>query len=85
MKVKGSFGSPCQKVGRISHRFKDNRFDVLITTVSTTPDVALCATVVTPFETVIPLPVYGLAAGTYNYIVNGKMTGSFELKSDNHL
>lgn len=85
LKVKGSFGSPCEKVGRISHRLKGNRFDVVITMVSTASDVVGCPTVVMPFETVIPLPMYGLAAGIYNYIVNGKMTGSFELKSDNNL
>lgn len=85
LKVKGSFSDPCQKVGRISHRLKDNRFEVVISTVRTTPPLALCAAVVTPFEKVISLPVYGLSAGNYEYIVNGKITGSFELKSDNNL
>lgn len=85
LKVKGSFSDPCQKVGRISHRLKDNRFEVIIGTVITTSPLALCAAVVTPFEKVISLPVYGLSAGNYEYIVNGKITGSFELKSDNNL
>lgn len=85
LKVKGSFPSPCGKIDRINHRLKDDRFEVVITVGNTVSDVALCATVVTPFETVVPLPVYGLPAGTYTYIVNGKMTGSFELKSDNKL
>ncbi|MXS77262.1 hypothetical protein ABF87_04670 [Nitrosomonas sp. JL21] len=85
LKVKGSFPSPCGKIDRINHRLKDNRFEVVITVGSTVSDVALCAAVVTPFETVVPLPVYGLPAGTYSYIVNGKMTGSFELKSDNQI
>lgn len=85
LKVKGSFGSPCEKVGRISHRLKGNRFEIVIATENTAPDLVLCAMVVTPFETVVPLPVYGLPAGTYHYIVNGKITGNFELKSDNQL
>ncbi|PXW88887.1 hypothetical protein C8R34_10633 [Nitrosomonas sp. Nm84] len=85
LKVKGSFSDPCQKIGRISHRLKGNRFEVVISTVSTTSPLALCAAVVTPFEKVISLPVYGLSAGNYEYIVNGKITGSFELKSDNNL
>lgn len=85
LKVKGSFSDPCEKVDRISHRLKDNRFEVVINTVSTTSPLALCAAVVTPFEKVISLPVYGLSAGNYEYIVNGKITGSFELKSDNNL
>ncbi len=32
-----------------------------------------------------PLKVYGLAAGTYEYVINGTHTGSFELKNDNIL
>ena len=85
LKVKGSFPDPCGKIDRINHRLKDNRFEVVITIGRTVSDLAVCAAVVTPFETVVPLPVYGLPAGTYTYIVNGKMTGSFELKSDNNL
>lgn len=85
LKVKGSFPDPCGKIDRINHRLKDNRFEVIITIGRTVSDLAVCAAVVTPFETVVPLPVYSLPAGTYTYIVNGKMTGSFELKSDNNL
>lgn len=32
-----------------------------------------------------PLQVYGLVAGTYEYVINGAHTGTFELKSDNIL
>lgn len=85
LKIKGSFPDACEKIDRITHRLKDNRFEVVITTGRTISDLAVCAAVITPFETLVPLPVYGLPAGTYTYIVNGKMTGSFELKSDNNL
>ncbi len=44
-----------------------------------------CTTALVPFEKIIPLPVYGLSAGNYEYTVNKKVTGSFELKSDNNL
>lgn len=85
LKIKGSFPDACEKIDRITHRLKVNRFEVVITTGRTISDLAVCAAVITPFETLVPLPVYGLPAGTYTYIVNGKMTGSFELKSDNNL
>lgn len=32
-----------------------------------------------------PLKVYGLVAGTYEYVINGIHTGTFELKNDNIL
>ena len=35
------------------------------------------------YTLVFPLQVYGLAAGTYEYAVNGAHTGTFELKSKN--
>lgn len=36
-----------------------------------------------PFRKVIPLPVYGLRAGTYDWILNGEFSGSFTLAADN--
>lgn len=87
LKVNGSFADSCQKLGKINHRLQDSHFEVVISISNTIPSDGSqgCFPVVTPFEKVIPLPVYGLSAGTYTYVVNGKMTGSFELKSDNHL
>ncbi len=87
LKVNGSFADSCQKLGRINHRLQDNRFEVVISIVSSVPDDGSqgCFPVVTPFEKVIPLPVYGLSAGIYNYMVNSKITGNFELKNDNNL
>lgn len=39
----------------------------------------------TLFETVIPVPVYGLLAGTYTVQVNGKIGGTFTLAARNVL
>lgn len=35
------------------------------------------------YTLVLPLQVYGQSAGTYEYTVNGKHTGTFELKNEN--
>lgn len=35
------------------------------------------------YTIVLPLQVYGLSAGAYEYAVNGTHTGTFELKSEN--
>jgi hypothetical protein len=34
---------------------------------------------------VIPLQTYGLAAGTYQYVLNNKFSGMFSLQADNQL
>lgn len=83
LKVKGSFSDSCQTLGRVNHRLKGNRFEVVISVASSGSQA--CFPEVKPFEKIIPLPVYGLPVGNYEYIVNGKITGSFELKSDNNL
>lgn len=46
------------------------------------PDIA-CVAAVWAFQKVVPLPVYGLKAGTYSYSVNGKFNGTFTLNTDN--
>ena len=38
-----------------------------------------------PFRKTIPLPVYGLRAGTYSYSINGGNNGTFNLAVDNEL
>lgn len=44
---------------------------------------APCTTDDKLYTLVLPLQVYGLSAGTYEYAVNGTQTGTFELKSEN--
>lgn len=83
LKLSGSV-TACSDL-KINQRFKENRFEISVIPFSTLgPDTA-CIAVVLPFEKIIPLQVYGLPAGTYEYIVNNHYTGTFELANDNNL
>ena len=42
-----------------------------------------CGTYFPKFSKTISLPLYGLKAGKYKYIVNDEFSGVFELSSDN--
>jgi hypothetical protein len=48
------------------------------------PKDAVCTQVVTSQETVIDIPVSGLAAGTYS-VALGKITKTFKLLADNEI
>lgn len=74
----------CNTPGRIGMRKTGNRFDVSAGFTSPPPGTA-CAAVVVPFEVTVPLPVFGLPAGIYEYNVNSEFVGSFELTEDNTL
>lgn len=70
----------CTHVGPIDIAREGTAFDVTIHTVR--PADAMCTQVVSEFEEVVPLDVYGLAAGAYTVNVNG-VTDSFTLDMDN--
>ncbi|MCC6923784.1 MAG: hypothetical protein IT525_12105 [Nitrosomonas sp.] len=74
----------CNTPGRIGMRKTGNRFDVSAGFTSPPPGTT-CAAVVVPFEVTVPLPVFGLPAGIYEYNVNSEFVGSFELTEDNTL
>lgn len=82
LKVSGQFNSSCGEIERTYQRLKDNRFEVSVY-FKEYPPLTLCFQVITPFEKIIPLQVYGLSAGTYEYSVNGEHTGTFDLLIDN--
>lgn len=84
LKVSGSFPNGCGTLGTTHQRLVGNRFDVSLTASYPYPLNLLCTQIVREFVKTIPLPVYGLAAGTYTYNVNG-LTGSFTLAADNTL
>lgn len=86
LRVKGEMGG-CATLGAVSQRQVDSRFEVLLTdgTTSSTYAVALCTADIRFFAWTVPLSVYGLSAGTYSYVVNGSVTGSFTLEADNVL
>lgn len=86
LRVSGSLWG-CASMGRASQRLVDNRFEVLLAdgTTGLTYAVADCLADVRPYVKTIPLAVYGLSAGTYSYVVNGEISGSFEIEADNVL
>ncbi len=77
---------------RVHQRHTNGRFEVAISVRHTdlaTEQLAAAGTLVCPavaraFKMTIPLPVYGLAAGTHAFTVNG-VTGSFTLDRANRL
>lgn len=77
---------------RVHQRSVNGRFEVAISVRHTdlaTEQLAAFGTLVCPavaraFKMTIPLPVYGLAAGTHTFAVNG-VTGSFTLDRENRL
>ena len=44
-----------------------------------------CTLAMVPFKHVMPLDVYDLPAGVYEYSVNDEFSGSFTLTTDNRL
>lgn len=79
--VSGLLPTPCHHPGPINKRFTDNRFEIAVNIIPPQAG-TVCITVVEPFETTIPLDVYGLPAGSYQIFVNDK-SESFVLNKDN--
>jgi len=92
LKVKGSFPYMGPVMGRIPQRFEDNRFYVYMYATGSGG-----FPMAENFEKIIPLSVYGLSAGTYEYRLDGgfvpnspppgrslkTIVGSFVLTRDN--
>ncbi len=82
----------CGRLSPIVHqRFDGNHFEVVpqVSQVLETEGIATSGCYVTTFTKTIPLPVYGLKAGTYSYSVASAnpnasgLTGTFKLTADN--
>ena len=85
LKVNGEFNG-CEFFQQINQTLKDNKFVIsLHLGPNPIPPDMLCTAAVVPYEKIIPLEVYGLRAGTYEYSVNGTHTGTFTLSKDNNL
>jgi hypothetical protein len=87
LRISGTAGA-CDFNGpaRLLQRLQGTRFDVNVSASHVNPPSAaqICPANIRPFKLTVPLEVYGLAAGTYTYNVNG-ITGSFSLAADNKL
>lgn len=86
LKVKTGI-SGCDALGQVSLRQIDNRFevDLYVQGPDLEPGTFSCIALFTAVEKIIPLPIYALAAGTYEYVVNDGKVGSFELTQENIL
>lgn len=84
VKITGNLPSSCYSMGQINQRLKDGKFEIALHSIVLETLVA-CPAVLVPFEKIIPLEVYGLPAGNYEYQVNGDHSGSFSLAADNNL
>lgn len=97
LKVNGLFGDGCTTMGQITQRLKASRFEVVMYAQRNAKPEDICTAQVTMFEKIIPLPVYGLSAGTYEYSLSGVLsfnvggegaspktfTGTFNIARDN--
>ena len=84
LKASVKFVDGCIRYGQISQRRVGNTFEVVMPIDHGIHAAVVCADSVID-EKVIPLQVYGLPAGTYDYIFNGQQTGTFTLSKDNTL
>ncbi len=88
LKVTGQDGS-CGGLGQVNQRLKNNHFEVAMSIAPFPVDHA-CTAEVRQFEKIVPLNVYDLPAGIYEYsVVNAANidigTGTFTLAEDNKL
>jgi hypothetical protein len=72
----------CTTIASVDQVREGNTFK--LTLVTTTDPLAVCAQVLTPFEEVVPLDVYGLPAGIYT-VEAGDIQTTFEFTVDNIL
>ncbi len=75
----GNLPNPCTEISEVLQEKVGNTFFITIKTYNSP---GFCIQVLTPFEEIIPLEVYGLPAGTYTVDVNG-VQGTFDLGVDN--
>lgn len=85
LKVSGSFLNGCEGVGPVFPELSGNEMKVSAYYAWYDRAVTSCIQMLTPYEHVIALPVYGLDAGEYHYTLNDRFTGRFTLEQDNRL
>jgi len=80
--LRGTVPDACTEIDSIAEQREGNTFTLVVRT--RRPAEALCAQVLTPYETTTGLDVLGLPAGIYT-VVAGEASASFELAVDNSL
>lgn len=86
LKISGEFANGCAFFQQINQILKNNKFEITLHVgPNPPPSDLICTMALVPYEKIIPLEVYGLPAGDYEYSVNGEHTGSFTLTTDNTL
>jgi hypothetical protein len=89
LKISGQFPHGCGAIGEISQKKTDNKFVISVYFKNDlwlqNPLEVACTLAIRPFSHIIPVPAYGLPAGNYEYILNGKFSGVFSLNTDNAL
>ena len=78
--ARGQLPDGCTRIDQINRQRNGTTFIVTITT--NRPAQAFCTLALVPFEEVVVLDVFGLAAGVYTVEVND-VTDSFSLEVDN--
>jgi hypothetical protein len=86
LKLSGQFSNGCAYFQQINQALKNNTFKITLHLgPNPFPSGIACTLSLVPYEKIIPLEVYGLPAGTYEYSVNEQHTGTFTLSKDNTL
>lgn len=89
LEASGAFPLGCGEIGQIHQSMEDNHFYVQVYYKNDewlkNPSQVPCTLAIRPFKKRIPLQVYGLPAGVYQYTVNNEFSGSFTLMTDNSI
>jgi hypothetical protein len=83
------FISPCLEVGRSAQKIVENRIYIyayyLENDFIQSEEPLACVDSVESFEHIVPLDIYGLEAGDYEYVFNDEFVGEFSLGVENVL
>jgi inhibitor of cysteine peptidase len=79
--ARGNLPDPCTEISEV---LQEREGDTFFITIETYRYPGFCIQLLTPFEEIIPLDVYGLPAGIYTVDVNG-VQAIFSLEVDNIL
>jgi len=77
--ARGNLPDPCTEISEV---LQEREGDTFFITIKTYRSPGFCIQVLTPFEEIISLDVYGLPASTYIVDVNG-VQDTFDLEVDN--